>query len=92
MARLGEVSKLIAAAVSLAFGNERTDVDEGEKGRKESMPRRGGVSVDFTLLSTLQTIRLGHCRRVATKAISPPACIGNLAEDGRVHEEGRIQA
>ena len=56
------------------------------------MPRRGGVSVDFTLLSTLQTIRLGHCRRVATKAISPPACLGNLAEDGRVHEEGRIQA
>ena len=31
----GEVSKLIAAAVSLAFGNERTDVDvdEGRGGR-----------------------------------------------------------
>ena len=52
-------------------------MDERE-GSKEGIDAGRGVSEDFTLLSTLQTIRLGHCC-LATKEISPPSCLGHLA-------------
>ena len=69
----------------MAFGgNERTDDGRGRE-RKEGIDAaaRRGVSLDFTLLSTLQTIRLGHCRVVYNGVIATSACLGLLADEGR---------